>query len=507
MKQLDAVVIGSGPNGLAAAVVLARAGLEVRVLEAAGEPGGGCRTAELTLPGFLHDVCSAAHPLALASPFFRALTLESLGVRLLQPPLPFAQPLDAGLAVAAFRSVEDTAAALRGSDGAAYRRLVGPLVATSEAIGDAALSSFREIPASPLPAARFAAVGLLPARALAARFAHTEGRALLAGVAAHAMRPLDRPLTGGIGLLLTTLAHSVGWPVVAGGSAGIVTALTTVLEQEGIVVETGHRVASLADLPPARVVLADVAPPALAAMAGDRLPTAYARRLRRFRYGPGVCKVDWALDGPVPWAAEVCRAAGTLHVGGTFEEVAAAEATVAAGRHAERPFVLAVQPGVVDPTRAPAGMHTLWTYCHVPAGSDLDVSWAVGAQIERFAPGFLDLVLGRTVRTACDMERENPNYVGGDIAGGRQDLRQTILRPAARWNPYRTPLPGVYLCSASTPPGPGVHGRCGELAARSALRHELGIQDVTLNGPRRPPPGARPADRQHPGGAALRFPR
>jgi phytoene dehydrogenase-like protein len=483
MERIDAVVVGSGPNGLAAACVLAGAGLTVRVYEAAATPGGGCRTAELTLPGFRHDVCSAAHPLALVSPFLVHFDLDGHGVRMLQPEIPFAHPLDGARAAAAFRSVEETASAL-GRDGPAYRRLVAPLVASSDAIVGATLSSYRSVPPHPLRAAGFALSGLRPATSLARRFETDEARALLGGVAAHAMRPLDRPLTGGVGLLLGTLAHAVGWPVAEGGSASIVDAMVRALAACGAELVTGHAVTTLAELPPARAVLLDVSPATLADLGRASFPAGYLRALRRYRYGSGVCKVDWAIDGPVPWEADVCRRAGTLHLGGTIEQLAAAEDDVASGRHPERPYVLAVQPGVVDPSRAPEGKHTLWTYCHVPSGSDRDMTAAISAQIERFAPGFRDLVLTSSVKTAVQMEEENANYVGGDIGGGIQDLRQTVFRPVAKWNPYRTPLPGVYLCSASTPPGPGVHGLCGEFAARSALRDVFGAPKRPGTGPR-----------------------
>jgi phytoene dehydrogenase-like protein len=486
MEHIDAVVVGSGPNGLAAAVVLSEAGLSVRVYESGATPGGGCRTAELTRPGFLHDVCSASHPLALASPFFRRFGLEGRGVRMLQPEVPYAHPLDGGRAAAAFRSVGETAAGL-GTDASSYERLMGPLVESSDAVVGAVLSSYRAVPPRPLGAARFALAGVRPATSLAGRFRTEEARALVAGVAAHAMQPLTRPLTGGVSLLLGTLAHAVGWPVVEGGSGSIVDAMVGALGMNGAEIVTGHRVGSLADLPPARAVLLDVTPRALAAFAGARLTSRYLRALRRYRYGPGVCKVDWALDGPVPWEAEVCRRAGTLHLGGAFAQVAAAEADVASGRHPDRPYVLVVQPGVVDPTRAPAGKQTLWTYCHVPSGSDRDMTGAIAAQIERFAPGFRDLVVASSAKTAVQMEEENANYVGGDIASGVQDLRQMACRPVARWNPYRTPIPGVYLCSASTPPGPGVHGRGGERAARHALREVFGKRPVQAPGARKVP--------------------
>ena len=478
--RTDALVVGAGPNGLAAAVVLAAAGLSVRVLEAAHRIGGGCRTEELTLPGFRHDVCSAAHPMAAASPFFRRFGLETHGARLLQPAVPFAHPLGEDRVVAAHRGVDETAASFGRDDRRAYRRLLGPLAGETDGLAAAVLSSHRTVPAGARTGARLVASGWRSTESLARRFEGTGPRALLAGAGAHAMRPFTTPVTGGIALFLTSLAHGVGWPVVEGGSAGIVAAMAAFLADRGVAVEAGEPVRSLRGLPPARVVLLDVSPRGLLAIAGDQLPDRYARQLRRFRYGPGVCKVDWALDGPVPWSAQTCRRAGTVHVGGTLEEVGAAQADVARGRHPERPFVLAVQPGVVDPTRAPAGKQTFWTYCHVPAGSDWDMSEAIASQVERFAPGFRDLVLAKSARSAARMEAENANYVGGDIGCGLQDARQILARPAARWNPYRVPLRGLYLCSSATPPGPGVHGRCGELAAMWALRDEFGIRSAEL---------------------------
>jgi phytoene dehydrogenase-like protein len=465
----DAIVVGSGPNGLAAAVTLARAGLAVHVIEGAATPGGGCRTQELTLPGFRHDVCSAVHPLAGASPFFAGTDLASRGVRLLTPKVAFAQPLDGGRAAALAGSVDETAASL-GPDGGAYRRLVGPLVREVPLTLPALLAPlFRSVPAHPMAVARFGLEGLLPASVLSRRFRGEEARALLAGTAAHTMLPLTSPLTAAYGLLFLMTAHAVGWPVVEGGSARIIEALTGELESLGGRVETGRWVRSLGDLPPARAVLLDVTPRQLIDLAGGRLTGRHRRALERFRYGPGVCKVDWALSGPVPWQAPACREAGTVHVGGAFAEVARSESEVSAGRHPERPFCLIAQPGVVDPGRAPAGQHTLWGYCHVPPASDVDMTARIEAQIERFAPGFRDLILARSVRTAAQMERHNPNYVGGDIGGGAGTLRQTVLRPTPRWNPYRTALPGVYLCSSSTPPGGGVHGMCGLWAARTVL--------------------------------------
>jgi len=469
VSQPDAVVVGSGPNGLAAALTLAGAGLRVQVFEGAHTPGGGCRTAELTLPGFAHDVCSAVHPLAATSPFMRSLGLAERGVRLLTPKVAVAHPLDGGRAAAVSGTVAETAGRL-GADGAAYRRLMEPLMRDSDAVLALALAPLRSIPDRLGAAARFGTEGLLPARVLAGRLRTEEGKALLAGMASHSIRPLSAPLTSAFGLIFLVLAHATGWPVVAGGSARLIDAMAAELAERGSEITTGVWIERLADLPAAKAVLLDVTPHQLLRLAGDRLPAGYRRAMHRFRYGPGVCKVDWALDGPVPWQNEACREAGTLHLCGTIAEVARSEAEVNAGRHPEQPFCLVAQPGVVDPSRAPAGQHTLWAYCHVPAGSDLNMTDRIEAQIERFAPGFRDRILARSVRTAADMERYNPNYVGGDIASGAATVRQTIGRPVLRWNQYRTPLPGVYLCSASTRPGGGVHGMCGAWAARTALR-------------------------------------
>jgi phytoene dehydrogenase-like protein len=482
--DVDAVVVGSGPNGLAAAVTMAAAGLRVQVIEGAPGIGGGCRTEELTLPGFWHDVCSAAHPLAVASPFFKRFDLAARGVRLACPEVEFAHPLDGGRAAVVTRSVTETAARL-GSDGRAYRRLLGPLASHMDGVLDAILTPLRKPPAHPVAAANYGRRAILPASVVARRWHTNEARAILAGAAAHAMMPLTAVPTAGVGLMLTGLAHAAGWPVVAGGSARITDAMAAALTSNGGRIETGRWVRSLAELPSASAVLLDVSPRTLDQLAGDRLPGRYRAALRRYRYGPGVCKVDFALSGPVPWTNEACRRAGTLHLGGPFEQVAAAEAEVAAGKHPHEPYVLVVQPGVADPSRAPAGQQTLWTYCHVPSGSDTDMTDRIQAQIERFAPGFRDLVLARSVRTAAGQEAYNPNYVGGDIGVGRQTLRQTIFRPAPAWNPYRTPIRGVYLCSSATPPVPGVHGRCGELAALTALRDVFGVRDAPDIGPAR----------------------
>jgi phytoene dehydrogenase-like protein len=473
MTAVDVVVVGSGPNGLAAAVTLAQAGLAVSVVEGADTPGGGCRTEERTRPGFRHDVCSAVHPLLLASPFFRQPVFDSLRRAVRQPEVPFAHPLDGGRAAAALRSVAATADSLE-RDRSSYHRLMAPLVRQAGTIGDTVLGPRRRMPDHPLAMARFARAGLVSAQRLTTRFETEAARALFAGVAAHAMSPLTAPLTSAVGLLLLSQAHAVGWPVVAGGSDAIADAMVDELERLGGSVTCGRWVGSLSDLPAARAVVLDMAPAGLMAVAGQDLPARYRRSLRRYRYGPGVCKVDWALSGPVPWTAEVCLRAGTLHLGGTFEEVAAIEAEVSAGRHPSRPYCIIVQPGVADSTRAPTGRHTLWGYCHVPSGSTVDMTPAIERQIERFAPGFGDLVLSRATQSAADEERYNPNYVGGDIGAGAITWRQSLFRPTARWNPYRTPLAHVYLGSASTPPGGGVHGMGGVFAARTVLHDHFG---------------------------------
>jgi phytoene dehydrogenase-like protein len=479
--RTDAVVVGAGPNGLAAALVLAGAGLRVELHEAAPTVGGGLRTGEGTLPGFRHDVCSAAHPMAMASPFFRAFDLAAHGVELLQPQVAYAQPLDGRPAGLAWRDLDRTADGL-GPDGPAWRALLGPLAERWQALAALALSDQRRLPPDPRMLWQFLRrVGELGSPAATARFRGPTAGAMLAGVAAHSIRPPGTPAPAAVGLVLAALAHAVGWPVARGGSQAIADALAAELRRRGGVIVTDHQVRSLAELPPARAVLLDLAPAGLLDLAGDRLPGGYRRALRSFRYGAAACKVDFALAGPVPWTDPGCALAGTLHLSGTREQTAAAERAVAAGRHPDRPYVLAIQPGVVDPTRAPAGGHTLYTYAHVPAGSTVDQAAAVTAQVERFAPGFRDLVLATRTVTAAELARYNPNYVGGDISAGALSLWRTVMRPVARWDPYATPLPGVYLCSASTPPGPGVHGMSGVHAARRALRQRFGIRTDPLD--------------------------
>jgi phytoene dehydrogenase-like protein len=471
--ELDAIVVGAGPNGLAAAIALAQAGRSVRLIEGEDTIGGGTRTEELTLPGYLHDVCSAVHPLLLGSPFLASLPLAEHGLELVHPDLPLAHPLDGGRAVALRRSVAETGAGL-GPDGPAYERLLGPLVRDWEELASVLLGPPLRPPRHPRSAARFAALGVRSAASLArGRFREAPARALLAGNAAHSMRPLTAPATGAFALLLVMLAHAVGWPVAAGGSRAIAAAMASLLRSLGGEIETGRPVASLRDLPPARAVVLDVTPRALLRIADGRFTGRYRRALERFRYGPGVFKVDYALREPVPWAAAECRRAGTVHVGGTASELAASEAQVGAGVPPSRPYVLVAQQSLVDPARAPAGAHTLWAYCHVPNGSGADMTEAIERQIERFAPGFRDVVADRHSMDPAQVEARNPNYVGGDINGGLADLRQLLARPALRPVPHATPDPRIFLCSSSTPPGGGVHGMCGWHAARAALRGVL----------------------------------
>ncbi len=469
---IDAAVVGSGPNGLVAAVTLAMAGRSVVVLEAEPTIGGGTRSAELTLPGFVHDICSAIHPLGAGSPVMKSLPLADHGLRWLHPPVDLAHPLDDGRAGLVTRDVTQTANGL-GNDGPAWRRHIASLAERWDTLLPMLMRPLPQVPRHPLTLARFGLPALAPATRLGDHwFDGDEARALFAGSAAHAFLPLSRPMTASFAIVLLASAHAVGWPVAEGGSQSIADALVSLLRLHGGTVQTDRRVSCFADIPAAGAVLFDLAPGQVARIAGDRLPARYRSRLESFRHGPAAFKVDYALAGPVPWRNEGCRVAGTVHVGGTASEVADAEAEVAAGRHPARPFVLVAQQSVVDPSRAPRGKHTLWAYCHVPNGSSVDMTDAIERQIERFAPGFRDLVLARHVANPAWLQAHDHAYVGGDIGGGAHDGLQLLFRPLVG-RPYRTPDPTIFLCSASTPPGGGVHGMCGFHAARLALRGPL----------------------------------
>ncbi len=468
-----AVVVGSGPNGLTAACVLARAGLQVEVFEAEETIGGGARTAELTLPGFHHDVGASAFPMGAASPAFRSLGLERFGLRWVQPGSPLAHPLDGGseqgTAVMQERSVEETAEGLGREDGAAYRKLVGPLVEHWEELAPELLGPPVHIPRHPLLLARFGLGAVQPATVLAKTvFKGERARALFAGNAAHSVMPLESPLSAAVALVLAGAGHAVGWPVAEGGAQAIADALAACLRSFGGTVQTGVRVRSLAELGPAETVVCDLTPRGLLAIAEAELTPSYAALLRRYKYGPGSFKVDWALDGPIPWAAPGCRRAGTVHVGGTLDEIAASERAPSAGTVEARPFTLLVQPSVCDPTRAPAGKHTAWAYCHVPNGWAGDATERIEAQVERFAPGFRECILARRATGTAAFEAENANLVGGDLSGGKMTAWQMAMRPTPRL--YETSRAGLFLCSSSTPPGGGVHGMCGFHAAQAALQ-------------------------------------
>lgn len=468
--NIDAVVVGAGPNGLAAAIELARRGKRVTVLEAEDTIGGGSRSAELTLPGFVHDVCSAIHPLAAASPFFETLPLARYGLEWIHPSVPLAHPLDDGTAVILHRSVAETQAGL-GADGAAWDRTIGAVARDWAKLRRTVTGPVVSLPRHPIALARFGLMSIVPARAFARRsFRGERARAVFAGLAAHSFLSLDAPFSTTFALMLGATAHSVGWPLPRGGSQRIVDALALVLREHGGEIATGRRVSSFADLPEARAYLFDLAPRQVESIAGDRLPAGHRKALRGYRYGPGVFKVDYALDGPVPWRAAECATAGTVHVGGTLDEIADAERDVSRGRHPERPFVLVAQQSLFDPTRAPEGKHTLWAYCHVPNGSTVDMTSRIESQLERFAPGFRDRVLERHTMDTRWVEAHNATYIGGDISGGSHGGLQLFARPTLSPDPYSTPDRSIYLCSASTPPGGGVHGMSGFHGARSALR-------------------------------------
>ena len=478
-ETFDALVVGSGPNGLSAAVALAKAGASVLVLEAADEIGGGTRSAELTEPGFLHDVCSAVHTTGILSPFFRSLPLEEHGLHWISPRASVAHPLDDQPAVMMWRSLEETASGL-GADASSYRNLIAPFLDNWEGFFGDALGPLGR-PRHPGTFTRFGLKAIWPAASFADwRFQQSRAKALFAGCAGHSILPLDKMFTAALGLIFSIAGHVEPWPVAAGGSQSIARALGSLLRQLGGEIRTGVRVTSAAELPAARVYLFDTSPDQLATIAGAALPAGYRRRLGRYRYGPGAFKLDWALDGPIPWRDPACLDASTVHIGGTLEEIAASEAEMFRGKHPRRPYVLLCQQSQLDPSRAPDGKQTGYAYCHVPGGSTVDMTEAIENQVERFAPGFRDRILARHSMTPLDFHRYNPNYVGGAITGGVADIFQLFTRPVARLDPYSTPNPRLFICSASTPPGGGVHGMCGYHAAQSALKRMVRLEPAPL---------------------------
>jgi phytoene dehydrogenase-like protein len=465
----DAVVIGSGPNGLAAAITIVQSGYSAVVIEARDSVGGGTRSAELTLPGFIHDICSTILSIDI-SPFFQSQPLTNFGLQMAHPPSALAHPLDDGTAVILERSVQATSQEL-GKDSAAYRRLMVPFVTHSEELMQDLLGPLPIPPRHPFLMARFGLRALLPAKILAElTFREKRAKALFAGLAAHSIQPLERPPTSAFGIMLGIFAHVTGWPVARGGSQNLANALSSYLQSLGGEIITGWPVKTIDELPKARAYLFDVTPRQLLSIAGDHLPPSYKRQLENFRYGPGVFKVDYALSSPVPWKAKECLQAATVHIGGTLEEIATSERSVWEGKPPEKPYVLLAQQSLFDPTRAPGGKQTVWAYCHVPNGSSFDMVDRIESQIERFAPGFRDCILARNIITPAGIEQYDANYVGGDINGGVEDLRQLFTRPAIRLNPYTTPNHSIFICSSSTPPGGGVHGMCGFRAAKAVIR-------------------------------------
>jgi len=462
-------VVGSGPNGLAAAIALAQAGLRVSVIEGNTSIGGGARSAELTLPGFVHDTGSAVHPMAAISPFFKSLRLADHGLTWIQQPAALAHPMDDGSCALLQRSILDTSATL-GKDAPGYRQLIRPLMEDRENLLPDLLGRMRR-PQHPVSLARFGINAMQSALFLAHRFQSERARGFIAGMCAHSILPLDEWPGAAYGLALALAGHAAGWPIPKRGSGSISAALASYFKSAGGTVTTGKFINSLDDLPQDTTVMWDITPAQLLGIKGLNLPDGYRRSLRAYRYGPGVFKIDWALSEPIPWKARECKLAGTVHLGGTFEEIALSESCAWRCESAPKPFVLLVQPSLFDPSRAPAGKHTAWAYCHVSNGFDGDMTGAIEAQVERFAPGFREIILARRTAAPADLEKDNPNLVGGDISGGAQTLRQIFARPALRWDPYRIPGANMYLCSSSTPPGAGVHGMCGFHAAASCLKN------------------------------------
>jgi phytoene dehydrogenase-like protein len=476
LTHFDAIVVGAGPNGLAAAITMQQQGLSVLLVEGKDTIGGGMQSTELTLPGFIHDVCSAVHPLAVASPFFATLPLKEFGLEYIHPSVAAAHPFGDGTAAVLTHSVNETGALL-GGDEAAYVRLIKPMVSMWPKIVTDILAPFH-FPKHPLLMAKFGLPALSSARGLSKKFKTTKAKALWAGMAAHSMQPLTNAATSAIALVLITTAHIYGWPIAKGGAVSIANALADYFMSIGGKIQTNFYVQSLNQLPSSKAVLLDVTPRQLVQIAGDRFSSVYKRQLRQYRYGMGVFKIDWALREPIPFTAPECRQAGTVHLGNTLEEIAESERLAANGVHAQKPFVLLAQPSLFDASRAPAGKHTAWAYCHVPHGSQQNMTAAIEDQVERFAPGFKDCILAKHTMNTVQMEAHNPNYIGGDINGGIADLRQLYTRPSMRISPYTTSAKGIYICSSATPPGGGVHGMCGYHAARKALQH---VFKLTIN--------------------------
>ncbi len=478
-KEYDGIVVGAGPNGLAAAITMQQAGLSMLLLEAKDTIGGGSRSAELTLPGFVHDVCSAIHPMAVISPFFKKLPLEKYGLKFIYPEIAAAHPFDDGQAAALYQSLEKTAREL-GADENAYRNWIEPLVKNRRRLIPDAMGPLH-FPKHPLSLAKFGIKALPSAVKTSKRFHTEKAKGLWAGIAAHAMQPLTNSVSSAIGLMLITAGHAAGWPLPEGGSQAISDALASYFVSLGGKIETGFYVRSIDQLPKAKAVLFDVTPKQLMEIAGQRFSLVYKKQLNRYQYGMGTFKIDWALDGPIPFTAPECRKAGTVHLGGTLEEIATSEHRVFNGKIPEKPYVLLAQQSLFDPSRAPEGKQTAWAYCHVPNGSNADMTEIVEKQVERFAPGFRNLILEKHTMNSTQMENYNPNYIGGDINGGLMDITQLFTRPALRLSPYKTSAKGIYICSSSTPPGGGVHGMCGYHAAKRALKDLFQIKAMNID--------------------------